>query len=78
MMGAASLPNPQASMPAGFAAFLSTIGQTPTGGDDGGFEQLLAAIPTVDVAAPKAAAVTPTAPVAVATATVVVPAAVAG
>ena len=78
MMGA-SLPNPQASTPAGFAAFLSTIGQTPTGGgDDGGFEQLLAGIPTVDVAAPKAAAVTPTAPVAVATATMVVPAAVAG
>ena len=36
MMGAASLPNPQASIPAGFAAFLSTIGQTPTGsGEDG-------------------------------------------
>jgi len=85
MMGAASLPNPQASMPAGFAAFLSTIGQTPTGGgQDGGFEQLLAAIPTVDVAAPKPAAMTPVAPVtpvtpvAVATATVVVPAAAAG
>lgn len=59
MMGA-SLPNPQASTPAGFAAFLSTIGQTPTGGgEDGGFEQLLAGIPTIDVAAPKAAAVTP-------------------
>ena len=82
MMGAASLPNPQASMPAGFAAFLSTIGQTPTGGgEDGGFEQLLAAIPTVDAPVAKAAAVTPVAPVApvtVATATVVVPAAAAG
>lgn len=62
MMGAASLPNPQASMPAGFAAFLSTIGQTPTGGgEDGGFEQLLAAMPTVEAAAPKAAPVTPVA-----------------
>lgn len=68
MMGAASLPNPQASMPAGFAAFLSTIGQTPTGGgEDGGFEQLLAAIPAVDVAAPKAAPVTPAAVVTPAT-----------
>ncbi|WP_293701099.1 MULTISPECIES: flagellar hook-length control protein FliK [unclassified Sphingopyxis] len=77
MMGA-SLPNPQASTPAGFAAFLSTIGQTPTGGgDDGGFEQLLAAIPTVDVAAPKAAAVTPGAvvtPTAVVTSAPAVPA----
>ncbi len=76
MMGA-SLPNPQASMPAGFAAFLSTIGQTPTGGgEDGGFEQLLAAIPAADVAAAKAAAVTPGAVVtstAVAAATVVAP-----
>lgn len=82
MMGAASLPNPQAAMPAGFAAFLSTIGQTPSGsGEDGGFEQLLAAIPTVDAPVAKAAAVTPVAPVApvaVATATVVVPAAAAG
>ncbi|MBU0825048.1 MAG: flagellar hook-length control protein FliK [Alphaproteobacteria bacterium] len=59
MMGA-SLPNPQVSTPAGFAAFLSTIGQTPTGGgEDGGFEQLLAAIPAVDVAAAKATLVTP-------------------
>lgn len=65
MMGAASLPNPQASIPAGFAAFLSTIGQTPTGsGEDGGFEQLLAAIPTVEAATPKAAPVTPVAVVA--------------
>lgn len=56
MMGAASLPNPQASMPAGFAAFLSTIGQTPSGsGEDGGFEQLLAAVPKVDGAGVKAA-----------------------
>ncbi|MBJ7441153.1 MAG: flagellar hook-length control protein FliK [Sphingopyxis sp.] len=72
MMGAASLPNPQASTPAGFAAFLSTIGQTPTGsgGEDGGFEQLLAAIPTVDATAPKAAPVTP---VAVVTSTPAVP-----
>ena len=62
MMGATSLPNPQASTPAGFAAFLSTIGQTPTGGgEDGGFEQLLAAIPAMEVAAPKAAPVTPVA-----------------
>lgn len=62
MMGAASLPNPQASMPAGFAAFLSTIGQTPTGcGEDGGFEQLLAAIPTADAAAAKATSLTPSA-----------------
>ena len=74
MMGAASLPNPQASMPAGFAAFLSTIGQTPTGsgGEDGGFEQLLAAIPTVDVPVAKAAPVTP---VAVVTSAPAVPAA---
>ena len=66
MMGAASLPNPQASAPAGFAAFLSTIGQTPTGGggEDGGFEQLLAAIPAVDAPTAKAA---PVAPVAVVT-----------
>jgi flagellar hook-length control protein FliK len=72
MMGA-SLPNPQASMPAGFAAFLSTIGQTPTGGgEDGGFEQLLAAIPAVDAPAAKAAPVTP---VAVVTSTSVIPAA---
>lgn len=77
MMGAASLPNPQASMPAGFAAFLSTIGQTPTGsgGDDGGFEQLLAAIPTVDVPTAKAAPVTPAA--VVTSATPVTPAAIA-
>jgi len=83
MMGAASLPNPQASMPAGFAAFLSTIGQTPTGsGENGGFEQLLAAIPTAEAAAPKAAAVTPVAvvtpaapvtPAAIAATTVVAP-----
>ncbi|WP_428631837.1 flagellar hook-length control protein FliK [Sphingopyxis sp.] len=73
MMGAASLPNPQASMPAGFAAFLSTIGQTPTGGgEDGGFEQLLAAIPAVDASAAKAAPVTP---VAVVTSTSAIPAA---
>lgn len=71
MMGAASLPNPQALMPAGFAAFLSTIGQTPTGGgEDGGFEQLLAAIPTVDAAAAKATSLTP---VAVATSAPAVP-----
>lgn len=62
MMGAASLPNPQASMPAGFAAFLSTLGQAPTdGGEVGGFEQLLAAIPTVDAAAAKATSLTPVA-----------------
>ncbi|OWQ99223.1 hypothetical protein CDQ92_03405 [Sphingopyxis bauzanensis] len=61
-MGAASLPNPQASMPAGFAAFLSTLGQAPTdGGEVGGFEQLLAAIPTVDAAAAKATSLTPVA-----------------
>ncbi|HEV7340367.1 MAG TPA: flagellar hook-length control protein FliK [Sphingopyxis sp.] len=76
MMGA-SLPNPPASAPAGFAAFLSTIGQTPTGsGEDGGFEQLLAAIPAIDVAAPKTAPVTPVAvvtPTAVAATTVVAP-----
>ena len=71
MMGAASLPNPQASMPAGFAAFLSTIGQTPTGcSEDGGFEQLLAAIPTADAAAAKATSLTP---VAVATSASAVP-----
>ena len=71
MMGAASLPNPQASMPAGFAAFLSTIGQTPTGcSEDGGFEQLLAAIPTADAAAAKAMSLTP---VAVATSVPAVP-----
>ena len=69
MMGA-SLPNPQVSTPAGFAAFLSTIGQTPTGGgEDGGFEQLLATIPTVDASTAKAAPVTP---VAVVTPTAVV------
>jgi flagellar hook-length control protein FliK len=85
MMGAASLPQPQGSTPAGFAAFLSTIGQTPTGtGEDGGFEQLLAAIPKVDAAAVKAAAgspvtpETPVSPVAVAGATAIVPAAAAG
>ncbi len=56
MMGAASLPTPQGSTPAGFAAFLSTIGQTPSGsGEDGGFEQLLAAVPKVDGAAVKPA-----------------------
>lgn len=64
MMGAASLPTPQASTPAGFAAFLSTIGQTPAGSEeDGGFEQLLAAIPRVDAAAPKAAPVAQATPV---------------
>ena len=77
MMGAASLPNPQASAPAGFAAFLSTIGQTPTGGgEDGGFEQLLAAIPTVDAPTAKAAPVTPVAvvtPAAIAATTVAAP-----
>lgn len=63
MMGAASLPHPQGSTPAGFAAFLGTIGQTPTGtGEDGGFEQLLAAIPQVDAAAVKAAPVASAAP----------------
>lgn len=78
MMGAASLPMPQASTPAGFAAFLSTIGQTPTGsGEDGGFEQLLAAAPMpapapVKAAPPIAVAGSPamptvTAPVALAT-----------
>jgi len=55
-MGAASLPNPQASMPAGFAAFLSTIGQTPSvGGEDGGFDQLVAAAPLPTAASAKAA-----------------------
>lgn len=80
MMGAASLPQPQGSTPAGFAAFLSTIGQTPTGtGEDGGFEQLLAAIPKVDAAAAKVAAGSPVmpempvSPVAVAGATAIVP-----
>ncbi|PKP87947.1 MAG: hypothetical protein CVT78_06560 [Alphaproteobacteria bacterium HGW-Alphaproteobacteria-17] len=90
MMGAASLPQPQGSTPAGFAAFLSTIGQTPTGtSEEGGFEQLLAAIPKVDAAAIEAApeqpvkpaaAETPmmaTSPVAVAAATAIVPAAAA-
>lgn len=63
MMGAASLPHPRGSTPAGFAAFLSTIGQTPTGtGEDGGFEQLLAAIPKVDAATVKAAAGSPVTP----------------
>jgi flagellar hook-length control protein FliK len=81
-MMSASLPNPQASMPAGFAAFLSTIGQTPTGGgEDGGFEQLLAAIPAVDAPTAKAAPVTPAAVVtpaaAIAATTVVAPTAAA-
>ncbi len=63
MMGAAPLPQPQGSTPAGFAAFLSTIGQTPTGnGEDGGFEQLLAAIPKADAAAAKAAPAAPAMP----------------
>lgn len=63
MMGAAALPTPQGSTPAGFAAFLSTIGQTPVGsGEDGGFEQLLAAVPKVDGAAVKAGAGSPGSP----------------
>ena len=76
MMGAASLPNPQASTPPGFAAFLSTIGQAPTGGgQDGGFGQLLAAIPPLDAAAPKPSPLTS---VEVATATAGVPATATG
>jgi flagellar hook-length control protein FliK len=45
MMGAVSLPLPQAATPPGFAAFLAAIGQTSTGGEAGGFDQLLAAAP---------------------------------
>ena len=45
MMSAASLPLPQGSAPPGFAAFLATIGQAPSGGEAGGFDQLLAAAP---------------------------------
>ncbi len=61
MMGAASLPNSQAAAPAGFAAFLSTIGQTPGGGgESGGFDQVLAAMP-VPAAAPVKAATIPVA-----------------
>ncbi len=45
MMSAASLPLPQGATPPGFAAFLAAIGQTSTGGEAGGFDQLLAAAP---------------------------------
>ena len=55
MMGAPSLPTPQAAMPAGFAAFLANIGQVPDGTGEGvGFDQLLAAAPVA--AAPIAGA----------------------
>lgn len=58
MMGAPSLPTPQAAMPAGFAAFLANIGQLPDGGGEGaGFDQLLAAAPLT--AAPIAHAAAP-------------------
>ena len=61
MMGAPSLPAPQAAMPAGFAAFLANIGQVPDGSGEGaGFGQLLAATPLT--AAPIAAAAALTQP----------------
>jgi len=54
-MGAPSLPTPQSSMPAGFAAFLANIGHVPDGtGEGAGFDQLLAAAPVA--AAPIAGA----------------------
>lgn len=52
MMAAPSLPSQQASMPAGFTAFLTAIGQLPAeGGEAAGFDQLLAAAPTAATAA---------------------------
>ncbi len=50
-MSAPALPTTQGAMPAGFATFLANIGQVSTGGEAGGFDQLLAAAP---VAAPVA------------------------
>ncbi len=61
MMGAASLPLPQGSTPPGFAAFLATIGQAPSGGEAGGFDQLLAAAPVNGLATIKIEAAVPAA-----------------
>jgi len=55
MMSAPSLPTPQGGMPAGFATFLTNIGQLPVDGGEGpSFDQLLAAAPVA--AAPAASA----------------------
>ncbi|HWW55672.1 MAG TPA: flagellar hook-length control protein FliK [Sphingopyxis sp.] len=56
MMGAPSLPSAQGAMPAGFATFLSNIGQLPGGGSEGGFGQLLATAPVTGAPIPNAAA----------------------
>jgi flagellar hook-length control protein FliK len=77
-MNAASLPTTQPAMPAGFAAFLTNIGQVSDGGGESlGFDQIFAAAPTapaasiapeqflpVEVAAPVADAPTVETPVA--------------
>lgn len=57
MMSAPSLPTPQGGMPAGFATFLTNIGQLPVDGGEGpSFDQLLAAAPVA--VAPTASAAT--------------------
>ena len=61
MMGASPLPLPQGSTPPGFAAFLATIGQAPSGGEAGGFDQLLAAAPVNGLATIKIEAAVPAA-----------------
>lgn len=53
MMSAPSLPSAQGPAPAGFAAFLATIGQVSADGSEaGGFDQLLAAAPVSGEIAP--------------------------
>jgi flagellar hook-length control protein FliK len=50
-MNAASLPTTQPAMPAGFAAFLTNIGQVSDGGGESlGFDQIFAAAPTAPAA----------------------------
>ncbi len=51
MTSTPSLPMTQPMMPAGFAAFLTNIGQVSDGGGEGGFDQLLAAAPVAATSA---------------------------
>ncbi|MBB6426478.1 flagellar hook-length control protein FliK [Sphingopyxis sp. JAI128] len=52
MMSASSPPTAQPTMPAGFSAFLTNIGQISESGIDGGFDRLLAAAPAQAAAMP--------------------------
>lgn len=63
MMSAPALPTPQGAPPAGFATFLANIGQLPDGGGENpGFDQLLAAAPVAAVPVTNAAVTIKTGP----------------